>query len=329
MTSIRTKFLITATVFAVALTGFAFLSSRFSARRGTRDLTASQAELALQFDLAIRKYIGDKVRPLMEQRVAKDEFIPEAMSTSFAARHVFDEVCREFPDYLLRFPSDNPRNPANAAGLEEMKLIQHFRENPNETKWSGFLTMNGREYLVHCIPRRMREGCLHCHGRPEDAPTSLLTRYGSKAGFHRSVGEVAAVDLVGIPMDKVNARAACEARTELTVLSVGVVLLAGAFFFAFRILIDNRLHAITKHFKNVAAQPENLPLSPIVVRGNDEIGVLASAFNSLATRIQGVQASLEKRVHERTANLEAEIAERRRAEEALKTSEMRLKTITD
>ena len=68
--SIRTKFLITVGVFTVAFAVFGFVRTWLSIHKHTRDLTASQAEFALQFDVAIRKYIGDKVRPLMEQRVA-------------------------------------------------------------------------------------------------------------------------------------------------------------------------------------------------------------------------------------------------------------------
>ena len=85
--------------------------------------------------------------------------------------------------------------------------------------WPG--GFNGKQYLVHSIPRRLEASCLRCHGRPEDSPASLVARYGSKAGFHRT-GEVVAFDTVGIPMDKVNAAIASESKTQLAVLGVGV-----------------------------------------------------------------------------------------------------------
>jgi PAS domain S-box-containing protein len=56
-------------------------------------------------------------------------------------------------------------------------------------------------------------------------------------------------------------------------------------------------------------------------RGGDEMGRLAHAFNSMAGRIQASHAALEKRIAERTH----ELAERKRAEEALRKSEASLR----
>ena len=47
------------------------------------DLAKQQLSLALHFDLAIREYVAEKVRPLMFNLISKETFIPETMSTSF------------------------------------------------------------------------------------------------------------------------------------------------------------------------------------------------------------------------------------------------------
>lgn len=66
--------------------------------------------------LAIRsKYVADNIRPLMYKMVGEDDFVPETMSTSYVARTIFEDVRNEFPDYIIKFSSDNPRNPANQA----------------------------------------------------------------------------------------------------------------------------------------------------------------------------------------------------------------------
>jgi hypothetical protein len=87
-------------------------------RRNVEDLIATQAAMALEFDLAIRDYVGQSIRPEMEKRVAPNEFVLEAMSTSYVARNIFQRVNARFPDYILKFSSENPRNPVNRAGPE-------------------------------------------------------------------------------------------------------------------------------------------------------------------------------------------------------------------
>jgi PAS domain S-box-containing protein len=59
----------------------------------------------------------------------------------------------------------------------------------------------------------------------------------------------------------------------------------------------------------------------VTVRGRDELGRLGQAFNAMAERIQASHAALEQRIAERTH----ELAERKRAEEALRLSEASLR----
>ena len=70
------------------------------------------------------------------------------MSSSFVARTVFDKVRRRFPEYQIKFSSDNPRNPANLASSEERKMLEYFREHPEAERWVGKINMGSREYLA-------------------------------------------------------------------------------------------------------------------------------------------------------------------------------------
>ena len=327
MKSIGTRFLLFVLLLAIAFSGVIFYQTWSLTCAHVEELTTRQAELALEFDLAIRAYIGESVRPVVEARVEPDEFIPEAMSTSFVARSVFDKVRERFPDYVLKFSSDNPRNPANAACPEELEILEYFRNHPEATKWVGKIRLNGGEYLGYFSPRRMEESCLRCHGRPKDAPKDMLARYGSKRGFYWPVGEVIATDTVAIPMDKVRAAITTETLTRLGTTAVWLVLFLGLMFVAFRAFVTRRLAAITDHFRRATEQPGEMPLASIAVTGRDEISILAASFNTLAARQQALQSSLERRVKERTAELETEVEQRKRTEEALRQSEQQYRRI--
>lgn len=188
-----------------------------------------QARLAVEFDRALRNYVGKHIRPEMEKRVAEGEFIPEAMSTSFVARSVFDEVRKTYPDAVLRFASTNPRNPSNRATPAEESLIRYFEQHPGVEEWTGtmeFFEQSGK-YFVCAIPRRFETSCLQCHGRPQDAPASLLERYGAIAGFERSVGDVS-VDLAAIPVSASYTAARAQVwRHMLSALTLCVLFLVG------------------------------------------------------------------------------------------------------
>jgi two-component system, cell cycle sensor histidine kinase and response regulator CckA len=45
--------------------------------------------MALKFNLAIRKYIAQKVRPLMTELLGEDKFIPETMMFGMSSKTIF------------------------------------------------------------------------------------------------------------------------------------------------------------------------------------------------------------------------------------------------
>jgi PAS domain S-box-containing protein len=226
-------------VLGVAFLGVVLLQTRHWTYRHIDATAEQQAKLAVELEKALRDYVGRHIRPEMEKRVAQGEFIPQAMSTSFVARSVFDKTRESFPDVIVRFPSTNPRNPANLASPSEASLIRYFEEHPEAETWSGVMDLleSGQQYFVSAIPRRFEAACLQCHGRPEDAPDSLIRQYGPVAGFGRAVGELS-IDLAAVPVSASYLAARAQVwRHMLVALALCIVFLAGI---AFLICADAR-----------------------------------------------------------------------------------------
>jgi hypothetical protein len=88
------------------------------------NFTKQQLSLSLNFDLAIREYVAEKVRPITIGLVPEGRFMPETMSTSFVARNIFEKVREKFPNYIIKFSSDNPRNPGHKTGRSDYTLYR-------------------------------------------------------------------------------------------------------------------------------------------------------------------------------------------------------------
>ena len=303
MRSIGTKFSLGVGLFVLAFCSLALHRTWVASQAQTRTQMNRQAELALAFDLAVRGYVADEIRPRMAELIGPDEFVPETMSTSYVARQVFNRVRKDFPDYVIKFSSDNPRNPQNQAGPEELRVIEHFNAHPDQDSWTGEITMDGRRYIAHFHARRMKPACVRCHGVPEDAPASLVARYGDQAGFHLPMGEVIATDTVAVPVDSAQAALRGHMVQQSSLLLAGVGSLFAGILLVFRWVVARRLLRIGSAFERIAQQPDWRAIEPVPGEGRDEIGALARSFNALAGRVREVYSSLEDRVTARTAEL--------------------------
>ena len=304
--SISIRFLVIVGVIVSLFSGFVLYCTWSDNHSQMNELLAKQSELALQFDLAIREYVEETIRPFAEQHVGQEEFIPETMSTSFVARSVFEKVRKKFPDYVIKFSSDDPRNPNNQAGPEELEMIQYFNDNLEAQDWAGQIHLNGRPHLVQFSARRMKESCIRCHGDPQDAPHALLELYGDKAGFHRPVGDVIALDTVAIPVDKYISAAFANTVRHSAVVLVALGVLLVAVYYTFQILVTRRLVGISRHFSNIIDNTGKSTITPINYHVNDEIGDLVRAFNEMSIDLERTTTSVD--------NLHKEIAERKKAE---------------
>jgi PAS domain S-box-containing protein len=310
MKSIKLKLLIFVGIIVLTCSAMLFQRSYSSVTSNIENLTQQQLDLALNFDLAIREYVFETVRPIMFRLVSEGTFIPETMSTSYFARQVFEKVGKQFPDYIIKFASGNPRNPVNQAGPEELKMIRYFNDNPGNTVWTGEIDIGDREYLATFSAMRMEKACLRCHGNPADAPIELIKRYGSDASFYLPLGEVVGLDTIAIPSDTVNKLLLSEKFKNLGFLGAVILLLSASLIFVFKFVITDRLSKISNHFSDVEKQSDGLKIGGIEITGEDEIAGLAKNFNKLAERLNNTHTKLK-----------TESEDRKKAQKALRESE--------
>ncbi len=301
--------------------------------RGHLEETMSLAtDLALSFDLAIQSYVAEEIRPRMYDLLDDEEFVPETMSSSFISRSVFERVRSRFPRYLLKFSTDNPRNPRNLATPEEMKVLEYLRENPGEEEWRGEIEIGGRMYHGLFRARRAEASCLRCHGDPGDAPAALIERYGAAAGFGFKEGDLIAADTVAIPMEEIDQKILADSRKNVLFVLCSLAACLGAIIVSLKVMVADRLAGITAHISDAVEQEEYNRLEPLPVKGSDEVSMLAASYNILVDRLRYSYSNLEEQVRQRTASLassnerlQMEVQSHRRTEEALKESESRLK----
>jgi len=326
MRTICAKFLLPLALLGLAFAAFLHYRAYSLGRDHAMRLTDRQAALAMEFNLAVREYVAEQIRPRMTELLGPDQFVPETMSTSYVSRSVFEKVREKFPEVIIKFASDNPRNPVNRASPEELRMIRYFNEHPEVERLTALVSLDGREYRAYYSAKRVEPSCLRCHGDPQDAPRALLERYGPEASFHRQLGEIVALDTVAIPLDQVNAALAAETWRQTGVSVGGLTVLLTTTALLFRYGISRRLSMMARHFRAIAAQPEGVAIRTVPVAGRDEITHLAEGFNTLALRLQATYDSLEERVAERTAALERANAELRREIEDRKRAEQQLES---
>lgn len=276
-----------------------------------------RAKLALAQADSVQRYVREDLRPKMFSVLPKDEFVIEAMSSSFISRSVMDRVALEDSEVLYRRVSVNARNPDYEARGLELELLDKFRQSPEQEEWEGYRRIGEDEYFITARPVTFYKKCLHCHGEPEEAPQVLLERYGRERGFGREAGAIDGVDLVGFPVD--------DAVTQIRDATVGYIGIYGVgmiMFFAvvqvfFNRLVSANLKRLTQVFRDRFGGKDEVKALERMEH-SDEIDEMVHGMEELGDHLLSVQqqlrdnaANLERTVAMRTEQLSREAFERK------------------
>ena len=91
--------------------------------------------------------------------------------------------------------SDTPRNEKNFANNEEMKAIEYFNNGTKE----GYYFQEEEEFFQYATPLFIKEACLQCHGKKEDAPDFIQKNYTE--AYDYKLGELRGILSIKIPKE--------------------------------------------------------------------------------------------------------------------------------
>lgn len=277
-------------------------------KKRLQDEALHKAELVMAAVDANSAYVQEVLRPKMYDLLGHDSFVIEAMSTSYISRVVMEKFKDDLPDIFYRRVDINAKNPEFEADQRELQMIQYFNDHPQAESWQGIRTVGREKYFMKFIPVRYVDSCLHCHGRPEDAPKSIVDSYGKTRGFFKKPEQVSSVVSVGIPLGEGLRRIGEFAISVFSTVFLSFFLLYAVIAFFFNKLIIQNIRALLEVFRlNLTDQKgEQLYLQ---TRSIDEIAELNATAALIARHLQENRLQLT----DYAENLEEKVEERTRA----------------
>ena len=284
--------------------------------RSAREQVLYQAELMMETALAMREYTTGQVKPALEAEAkactaqpsadevfrdlcerkgfgtGKSVFRPQKVP-AYGATEMFNLLRKKYPEYVYKEAALNPTAPRDRAVDWEEDLLKNFRSDPEKKSFAGERdTPLGRSlYLAHPMRAHADKGCLTCHSTPDKAPPEMIKVYGPSNGFGWKDGEIIAAQIVSVPVS-LPAQMADRAFRSIVVLLFVVGLLT-------LVALDVVLYfTVIRPVSLFAARADeiskgHMDVPELAVKGNDEISMLAAAFNRMHRSLLAAMKMLE------------------------------------
>ncbi len=263
-------------------------------KRNIEEAVYKETEFYISAVEATRTYVKDVLRPKMYEILPEDHFVVEAMSTSFVGRDIMGRVHNRFKNFRYKRASKRPMNPFNAADGLELEMIGKFDDDPNLHEWSGIVKKDGHAFYARFRAIYVDDECMRCHGIPENAPPSIIERYGKDSkGYGYQLGEVVAADTVYIPVDYYFSKIKRQAWMTFFIGGGLLFLLIALFYTLFNYTVIAELKGLVTVFKRIGCKDEhgNTLQAP---QEMDEIDQLKQAFESTASELSQAHTELQE-----------------------------------
>lgn len=292
-TGLRAKFLLGLAGILVFFSALVSTTIYFYQKDTLEDEAYQKATLIMTAMDASREYVRETLRPKMYDIIDEDDFVLEAMSSSYISRAIMELVNIEVEDFSYRRVSLNARNPDyEAVGLEK-EMIEYFNDNANVYEWHKIVEdEGGTRVFMRFQPVIFKDSCMHCHGDPENAPQKIIENYGNQRGFDREVGEVAGVISVSLPVDINLAKTKEFAITVFSTVIPSILLLFAIISVFFNRLIAQNLRQLLNTFRTNLRDEEGLAMLE-KSQALDEIEELTGAAETIAMHLQQSKQTVE------------------------------------
>ena len=276
-------------VFVFGMTGAGFVSYDVL-QNNAREEVLHTAGIIMEGAMAARNYTIEEIKPLLTADLRK-EFLPQTVPAYAAMRNVHG-LRQKYPEYTYKEATLNPTNPASRATEWETGVIEHFRNNNAAEELIGEHQTAAGPMLYIAKPIQIKtQDCLLCHGKIEDAPKTMIERYGDANGFGWKMNEVVGSQLVNVPMSVPLARA--EKTFSAFMISLGAVLLIT--FIILNVLLQK---IVIKPVRKMSSIAHDVSMGKTDVpecdaHGKDEISTLAESFNRMRRSLVNAMQMLD------------------------------------
>lgn len=290
---LRQKFsVILVSIFLASLPIMA-VSSYFILLKNAEQEIFETAQVFLAAMESVRKHVSTVSRPaVMHELRDSNRFIVAAESSSYFARGVAEKVREQFPHYIFRHISLNPRHPQNRADAFESDVLAKFTKDRSTQIHHGFVKRPDGEYFFVARPITSKADCLRCHSTPDIAPRELVEHYGKTAAFGWKSNELVAALVTYVPTSiaKKNAIKAVAVFTGFYIVVFSAILII-----VDRLIAASIIRPIT-HFVETAHEISSGNMDKhFEVSGNDEIRTLADAFTRMKRSLEKAMELISRR----------------------------------
>ncbi|BAZ04505.1 Tll0287-like domain-containing protein [Calothrix sp. NIES-3974] len=255
-----------------------------------------RGHLAMHLVTAVRNYTLNQIGPrIYELANMENGFIPETVP-SIAAKTVFTKLRenQEYQNLAYREATLNPTNPEDQANLFEARLIQRFQSDRTLKSLSDFRTEVDQKQFYIAQPLVVTsESCLRCHSTPEQAPKSLIEKYGTRNGFGWEVNQVIGAQVIYVPANEVFMNARKALFLFISIFSVIFALVLGAINYLLKRRVIQPLKPMAKLAQTISQ--ENVSAKEVraierqglhaIAKREDELGHLGKILQKMVREI--------------------------------------------